>query len=240
MGCMLTSDFNQLAAAIRPFRAIHHLRTAKIFNVTTRSPGQYNKIIQEKFGTEIKVIGLERMLDACDSVADRLAKAEAKRWIQGATAVVEPTEEEIIKSCKLALAFEKLLDEEAATVMTADCYGTMYRPLCQDYAFPCIGFTRLNNMGFGGICESDLQCGHDAHHLPGAQRTSWLHQRSYGGRVEWQHHPGTLFGHEEDGWPGWPCGTLQTPLHNGTSRGCGPSGQDAYRNEGNSGEARRP
>jgi L-fucose isomerase-like protein len=52
------------------------------------------------------------------------------------------------------LAFEKVLDDEDATVMTADCYGTMFHQLP---AFPCIGFTRLNNMGLGGICESDLQ-----------------------------------------------------------------------------------
>ena len=25
-------------------------------------------------------------------------------------------------------------------------------------AYPCVGFTRLNNIGLGGICESDLQC----------------------------------------------------------------------------------
>jgi len=157
MGCLLTSDLRQLAAAIRPFRAIHHLREAKILNVTSRSFGGYAKAIQEKFGTEIKQIGLQRVLDACHAVDDKRAKAETERWIQNAEQVVEPSEEEIFKSCKLALAFEKLLDEERATVMTVDCYGTMYEPLCLGYAFPCIGFTRLNDMGLGGMCESDLQ-----------------------------------------------------------------------------------
>jgi hypothetical protein len=38
MECFLTSDSSQLAAAIRPFRAIHHLREAKVLNVTTRFP----------------------------------------------------------------------------------------------------------------------------------------------------------------------------------------------------------
>jgi L-fucose isomerase-like protein len=33
----------------------------------------------------------------------------------------------------------------------------MFEPLCRKYAYPCIGFTRLNNMGLGGICESDLK-----------------------------------------------------------------------------------
>ncbi|MBI4658253.1 MAG: hypothetical protein HY735_05280 [Verrucomicrobia bacterium] len=62
---------------------------------------------------------------------------------------------EIFKSCKLVLAFQKVLDEEQATVLLVDCYGSMYRKLP---AFPCVGFVRLNNLGFGGICESDLSC----------------------------------------------------------------------------------
>jgi L-fucose isomerase-like protein len=81
--------------------------------------------------------------------------------------VVEPSKREIFDSCKLALAFEKLLDEEDATklldeedatVMTVDCYGTMWDKTIKLPAYPCLGFTRLNNMGLGGICESDLQC----------------------------------------------------------------------------------
>jgi hypothetical protein len=157
MGCLLTSDYGQLALAIRPFRAIHHLREAKILNVTSRSFAGYAEPIKEKFGTEIIQVSLERMLEACNAVDDQAAKAEADRWIKGAVAMVEPSPEDIFKSCKLALAFEKLLDEEDATVMTVDCYGSMWVPLCREYAYPCIGFTRLNDMGLGGMCESDLQ-----------------------------------------------------------------------------------
>ena len=156
--CLLTSDYRQLAAAIRPFRAIHHLREAKILNLTTQSFDEYAQEIRKKFGTEIKQVELRRMLDAYNAVSDSEAEAEADLWVKGAVEVVEPSRQEIVKSCKLALAFEKLLDEEEATVMTVDCYGSMYGPLCQAYAFPCIGFTRLNDMGLGGICQSDLPC----------------------------------------------------------------------------------
>jgi hypothetical protein len=157
MDCILTSDYQQLATAIRPFRAIHHLREAKILNLTTRSFTDYANNIKNKFGTEIKQIELKRMIDAYNAVDDTEARSEADRWIKEAVQIVEPSNEDIVKSCKLALAFEKLLDEEDATVMTVDCYGTMFKPLCQSYAFPCVGFTRLNNLGLGGICESDLQ-----------------------------------------------------------------------------------
>lgn len=153
--CLLTSDYDQLAVGIRPFRAIHHLREAKILNVTSRAPSDADvQTIKDRFGTELTVIDRPRILAAYEAVPEADARAEANRWIAGAQAVVEPSKDEIIRSCRLALAFEKLLDEENATVITVDCYGSMYRQLP---AFPCIGFTRLNNMGLGGICESDLR-----------------------------------------------------------------------------------
>ncbi len=153
--CMLTSEYDQLAVAVRPFRAIHHLREAKILNVTGRQlPASYAASVREKFGTEIKRIDREQVLEAYNAVPDAEAQEEASRWIARARKVVEPSKEEMVKSCKLALAFERLLDAEDATVITVDCYGTMWRQLP---AYPCIGFTRLNDMGLGGMCESDLQ-----------------------------------------------------------------------------------
>jgi hypothetical protein len=155
--CMLTSDYSQLAVAIRPFRAIHHLREARILNVTTRNLDNYANTMKDKFGTEIKQVERERVLDAYNAVSDNDAKAETERWIKNAKELVEPSPGEVFKSCKLALAFENMLDEEKATVMTIDCYGTMWDKTIKLPAYPCVGFTRLNNMGLGGICESDLQ-----------------------------------------------------------------------------------
>jgi L-fucose isomerase-like protein len=154
---MLTSDYSQLAVAIRPFRAIHHLREAKILNLTTRSFNSYAESIKEKFGTEIKKISLGQVEDAYNAVSDSRAKAETAQWIKGASEVVEPSRADIFKSCKLALALEDMLNQENATVMTVDCYGTMWDKTIKLPAYPCVGFTRLNNMGLGGICESDLQ-----------------------------------------------------------------------------------
>ena len=47
--------------------------------------------------------------------------------------------------------------EEDATVLTVDCYGTMWDKTIKLPAYPCVGFCRLNDMGLGGICESDLR-----------------------------------------------------------------------------------
>lgn len=155
LDCILTSDMNQLAVAIRPFRALHHLREAKILDISKRDRSAIAGELKERFGTELKVIERDRVLKLYESVPDNDAIAEAEMWIKRAEKVVEPSKDEIIRSCKLALALEKLLDEEDATVVMVDCYGTMWRQLP---AYPCISHCRMNNMGFGGICESDLQC----------------------------------------------------------------------------------
>jgi L-fucose isomerase-like protein len=157
LDCLLTTDTNQLAVAVRPFRAIHHLREAKVINLSTADFSDYAAKVKSKFGTEIKPVGLDRMVALYNSISDRNAGAEADRWIKGAAQVVEPPPEDIFRSAKLALAFEKLLDEEKATVMTVDCYGTMWDKTIKLPAYPCLGFSRLNNMGLGGICESDLR-----------------------------------------------------------------------------------
>jgi hypothetical protein len=152
--CYLTSDRTQLAAAVRPFRAIHHLREAKILNVTERQvDAERIRAWNTKFGTTFQTVNRQRVLDAYEAVDPRDAESEARGWIRRAKKVVEPSRDEIERSCRLALAFENLMAEEDATVITVDCYGSMYRQLP---AFPCIGFVRLNDQGLGGICESDL------------------------------------------------------------------------------------
>ncbi len=152
--CMLTSDLNQLSQAVRPFRAIHHLREARLLNVTSRElPADFTKAVAMKFGTEMQVVNLERMLGVYNSVDPKAAEQETRRLMKGASKIVEPNRDEILRSCRLALAFEKLMAEENATAITVDCYGSMYRKLP---AFPCVGFVRANDMGLAGICESDL------------------------------------------------------------------------------------
>ena len=156
--CYLTSDYAQLAAAIRPFRALHHLGEARVLNLTTRAFEPYAGEMRERFGTEIKRLDLQAVVKAYNAVDDRQAREEADRWIRQAQQVVEPSRAEILKSCKLALAFENLLAEEDATVLTIDCYGTMWDKTIKLPAYPCLGFCRLNDIGLGGICESDLRC----------------------------------------------------------------------------------
>ena len=156
--CILSSDTGQLAVALRPIRAIHYFREAKILDLTTSDISEFAAAAKDKFGTEVRPVSLERMASVYESINDSAAAAEAERWMKEAVQVVEPSRKDTFNSAKLALAFEKLLVQENATVMTVDCYGTMWDKTIKLPAYPCLGFARLNNLGFGGICESDLRC----------------------------------------------------------------------------------
>ncbi len=180
MECMLTTDYKQLAVAVRPFRAIHHLREAKILDVTTRSFAKYAESMKEKFGTEIKQVELKRVEEAYNAVDDNQAKAETERWIKQAEQVVEPSRENIFKSCKLALAFEKLLDEEDATVMTVDCYGTMWDKTIKLPAYPVSWLYQAERYGAGRYMRIGPAVRYDSHHIPGPGRKARLYQRPYG------------------------------------------------------------
>jgi len=158
LDCILSSDTGGLALAVRPFRAIHHLRDARILNVTTRDFSGTGDAVKAKFGTAIVPCPRERLLDAYAAVSEADARREADVWIRNAEAVVEPPEADIVRSCRLALALENLLDAEGATALTIDCYGTMWNRTILLPAYPCYGFSRLNDLGWGGICESDLAC----------------------------------------------------------------------------------
>ncbi|MFO7732465.1 MAG: twin-arginine translocation signal domain-containing protein [Candidatus Aminicenantes bacterium] len=155
--CLLTSDYDQLAFAVRPFRAIHHLREARVLNLTTRPFEDYAGAARGKFGTEIVRLGRDRVLRAYDAVGEAEARAETDRWLRNADKLVEPSKDDVYRSCRLALALERILDEEQATVMAIDCYGSMWDKTITLPAYPCVGLSRLNNLGWGGICESDLR-----------------------------------------------------------------------------------
>ena len=151
-----SSDFDDLAVAIRPFRAIHRLREAKILYVNTTPPdAKYCEMIEKKFGTKVLHIDCPRMVAAYNSIPNEASQEEANLWIKQAEMIVEPSKEDIFKSSRMYLAMKKLLEEEKADTITINCLGLFNTGLPD--AYPCLGFSRLSSMGLGGICEADLK-----------------------------------------------------------------------------------
>ncbi|MBN1483042.1 hypothetical protein EH223_14055 [candidate division KSB1 bacterium] len=77
----------------------------------------------------------------------------AAKWTSNAQRVVEPTGEEIIKSGAMYVAMKQLIDAHQAVGISINCLGGFYGGHLE--AYPCLGFSQLNNDGKIGGCEAD-------------------------------------------------------------------------------------
>jgi hypothetical protein len=151
-----SSDYRDLATAVRPFRAIHRLREARVLHISQQpADAKYCDAIRTRFGTDIKSLSLpdlEKAYQAADAAA---STADAERWMREAEKIVEPTRDEILKSSRMYVAMQNLLAEHNATAVTMNCLGMGL--VDRGMGYPCLGFSRLNNAGLCGVCEADLK-----------------------------------------------------------------------------------
>jgi L-fucose isomerase-like protein len=151
-----TSRFEDVLMAIRPFRAIHRMREARIINVNHGVADQkYCTAIKEKFGTEVISLKLEDLQNAYNAADRSEAMADARKWIKEAKKIVEPTKDEILKSSVMYIAMRDLLARHDAVAVTMNCLGMGL--MDRGMGYPCLGFVRFNNMGLAGVCEADLK-----------------------------------------------------------------------------------
>ncbi len=151
-----SSNYKDMAVAVRPFRAIHRLREAKILHISQREADPaYVQAVRDKFGIEISSLFLSDLQEAYDGASLDEAGADATLWIREARKIVEPTREEILKSSRMYIAMRNLLAEHRAVAITMNCLGMEL--IDRGMGYPCLGFVRLNNAGLGGVCEADLK-----------------------------------------------------------------------------------
>src|SRR5512143_2901932 len=79
----------------------------------------------------------------------KAAEAEAEEyWISQAKEIVEPKRPEIIESARLYLAIKQLMIQEKAQAVTSSH--------CMGNPRGCLTFSKLNDLGFVGACEGDM------------------------------------------------------------------------------------
>ena len=151
-----SSRHEDVLVAIRPFRAIHRLKEARVLNVSNGpADAAYCRALKEKFGTEIISLLLPDLQKAYAAADRGEAMADMRRWVKEAKKIVEPTKDEILKSSVMYIAMRDLLAQHGAAAVTMNCLGMGL--MDRGMGYPCLGFVRLNNMGLGGICEADLK-----------------------------------------------------------------------------------
>ncbi len=148
-----SSDFRDLIPGIRPFRTIRRLADSKI--LVLQRTGVDETPVTERLGVKIVPLQHKRLIDAHEAADPREAENEAQRWIKGAVRIVEPSQDEIVRSARLYLAMRRVMAEEAAQAITINCLALFYAG--QLPAYPCLGFSRLNSSGLVGACEGDVE-----------------------------------------------------------------------------------
>jgi hypothetical protein len=97
---------------------------------------------------------LEALLETVDTAA---AKKEMERWKKEAAAIVEPTDEALLESCKMYVLLRSIIEKEGLSGLSIDCLSFSFNSK-RKLPPPCLAFTRLRDEGFAMPCEADV-CG---------------------------------------------------------------------------------
>jgi hypothetical protein len=148
-----SSEFEDLIPGLRPFRTIRRLSESKILVLRKADPDQTP--VTERLGVKIVPLQHQAIMEAYQSVSPTEVEDEARRWIEGAVKIVEPSREDIVKASRFYLAMKRVMAEEGAQAITINCLGLFYSGKLP--AYPCLGFSRLNSLGQVGACEGDVE-----------------------------------------------------------------------------------
>jgi len=137
--CIASSNFQDVIDAVKLFSVMKRMKESKILVVADReSDSEIIKRIKEIFGTEVIRITSEELNSYYQKVDLEEAEKYKDKWIKEALKVIEPTEEEILKSARMHLALKKAMEDKKADAVTVDCLGLYYSGKL--FAYPCLSF----------------------------------------------------------------------------------------------------
>ena len=114
---------------------------------------EFRQAAKDLLGCELLAVEFEELSAAHQTADPEEAKAIAARWIETAKEVVEPDRAEIEKSAAIYLGMKGLIEKRGAHGISVNCLGGFYGGHLS--AYPCLGFSQLNDDGLVGGCEAD-------------------------------------------------------------------------------------
>jgi len=147
-----TSDWGEIERVVGLLRVPAWMKQTRILAIngpngtpSACSPEQ----VKKKLGADLVIVPNARVMEIFESIDPKAAEAEAERyWLSQARKIVEPTRAEIIQSARLYLATRRLMiEEKAQAVCSRACMGDPRA---------CLTFSKLNDLGFVGACEGDI------------------------------------------------------------------------------------
>ncbi|HUT33861.1 MAG TPA: twin-arginine translocation signal domain-containing protein [Planctomycetota bacterium] len=116
-------------------------------------PGS-GKAIEAALGVKVVPIGFKELHAAYEAADKDEAAKWADKWMKAAEKIIEPKPDEIQRSGAMYLAMLDVMKKHNARGITINCLGGFYGGHIK--AYPCLGFTQLNDDLLVGACEADI------------------------------------------------------------------------------------
>ena len=143
--------------SVRLLETLLKLKEARIVLITDEASEWHKRVIKvmdNEFGIKTFIIPPNELVDEYNKVSNEEAIKWKEYWIRNAESLVEPSEEEVMKSAKMYIAMRKIIEKYRANAITISCLGLFYKNMLP--AYPCLGFMQLLNDGIVATCEADL------------------------------------------------------------------------------------
>lgn len=148
-----TSDWKEMDRIAGLMRVAPQLKKTRILVVrgpVGTAPACDAQAVKNRYGVEMVPVTVEETLAAHQAVDIKEAEAEAEKyWFSQAKGVLEPSRDEVISAARYYLALKAMMEREhAAAVTSSNCMGAP--------AKGCLAFSKLNDLGYVGTCEGDM------------------------------------------------------------------------------------
>jgi len=113
----------------------------------------FRKACKDVTGVEFIPIKFEEMAGAYERADAKAGKEFAERWMNKAQKIEAVMPETIEKCGVMYVAMKQLIEKHEARGISINCLGGFYGGHLK--AYPCLGFSQLNDDGMVGGCEAD-------------------------------------------------------------------------------------
>ena len=135
-------------------KALQQLRQTRLLVVGGGWGGDaFRQASKEVTGVEFVPVSFEEMAAAHAQADPKAAQAFADHWMEKARTLGGIKPEVIVQSGALYVGMKRLLAKHGAHGISINCLGGFYGGHLK--AYPCLGFSQLNNDGLVGGCEAD-------------------------------------------------------------------------------------
>lgn len=151
-----SSEWSDIDRAFNVIKAYLKLRKSKILSIGYGLNEDDKRVIElRNLGVKVESIGFRELVNEYDKVSRDDALPLARKIVNNADNVVEPSMDEIVDSIRLYIALRRLLERNKADGIAIDCLAGYSRGDLPVY--PCLAFMLLDDEGtYVTACENDL------------------------------------------------------------------------------------